>query len=823
MDSRFPHGDPNGHADPSGAATAGQARAGRILDAGLIRQSEDAKFKVTVGDFLLTNDKLAVYIEAEGASDGYMPFGGEILAISPVGSDGKAVPISEYGETLVAFSRQAVKPDKVTVLNDGSDGKEAVVRVSGKLTNIPFLDTFAGILTDEFDFPAALDYVLAPHAEVVTLRLSLMNPTAQPSDLSNSQNIGFFHTMRNDVFTPGSGFGGPGGDRALVAFEPHRTDGAGFAWRLKGLPFSFLIDVSGFDAWRGSGLQVASCETKTVDYAELIAGGATIDDVLATVRRVDGDTSFRTITGTVKTPAGVGVGGALVHLVAADGKTYLSRTRAASDGGFSLHAPAAATQLYATGPGYPTSVMTPLDAGATSASLVLGATGTIVVTAKDTGSNEALPVRIQVISATAVTAPPSSFGVLPEINGRLHLEFAHTGTATFQVPPGSHEVIVSRGFEWEVERRTVDVLTDQTTHVDVSLLHSVESTGVMCADFHIHSHYSADAPDAVELKVRSAIADGLEIPVSSEHEWVIDFQPIIQKLGLTKWAYGFPSEEFTTFQWGHFGVVPLNPNPAKLNNGAVDWVGRKPPEVFHTISQLDENPVLIINHPRSQGNFGAYFNATNLSRTTGVGDPDLWSSEFEAIEVFNDSDFESNRDSTVADWFAFLQLGRKMWAVGNSDSHHVRTSPVGYPRTCFQLGTDDPTKLTANIVRDVLRKGAAVVSGGLMMTVVGPGGIGPGGTIATAGAQDFQVKVQAPSWLSAATLEVIVDGDTVQTLQLQEQAGPGPNHVYDAMVTVNGLKTQAQHWVVFHASSTADLSPLSPGRKPFAVSNPVFF
>ena len=49
----------------------------------------------------------------------------------------------------------------------------------------------------------------------------------------------------------------------------------------------------------------------------------------------------------------------------------------------------------------------------------------------------------------------------------------------------------------------------------------------------------------------------------------------------------------------------------------------------------------------------------------------------------------------MADWFSMLSHGKNVWAVGNSDSHHIRTSPVGYPRTCIRFGHDDPEKLSA--------------------------------------------------------------------------------------------------------------------------------
>ena len=37
--------------------------------------------------------------------------------------------------------------------------------------------------------------------------------------------------------------------------------------------------------------------------------------------------------------------------------------------------------------------------------------------------------------------------------------------------------------------------------------------------------------------------------------------------------------------------------------------------------------------------------------------------------------------------------GAQVFAVGPSDSHGISTAPVGYPRTCITLGTDDPRQV----------------------------------------------------------------------------------------------------------------------------------
>ena len=65
------------------------------------------------------------------------------------------------------------------------------------------------------------------------------------------------------------------------------------------------------------------------------------------------------------------------------------------------------------------------------------------------------------------------------------------------------------------------------------------------------------------------------------------------------------------------------------------------------------------------------------------------------VEVFNESDFDANMDGTVRDWFSLLAHGGRVFAVGSSDSHQVADKPVGYPRTCVDVGVDTATELRA--------------------------------------------------------------------------------------------------------------------------------
>ncbi len=808
----------DGHADPFGAKAAGQARAGRIHDASQIVQPGNGRSRVRMGDFVLANDKIALYVSSEVRGDGYVPFGGKILAIEPVGDDGKPAGASLYGESMLMLGDETVSPKKVSVLADGSDGKEAIVRAEGVLDHVPFLKIFRNLLEPApLGYPIAFDYVLAPGAEHVKVRVTIANTSSDDLDLSSVQHLGFFHDYRAQTFTEEAGFDEPHGNVKLMAWDGP----ASFLVRSPQGPLSTTISVSGAQILGGppGALSAPSCKTTTFDYADIVSGGPGIDGLLEARRRADGEPAWRTVTGSVADNRGTSIGGALVHATKTDG-TYLSRAASDANGKFTIHVPPGPVDLTPTAPGYELPPAKSIDdATNDNVVLVFAPHERLTVSAKDAASGEILPARVQVIPMKSVAPAPKSFGVPDAGSGRLYQAFTTTGSVDLDVPQGMHRVVVTRGYEYEVSDQTIDVNADMP--VVASLARTVDSTGIMCADFHIHSYFSVDAHDVTESKVKSAIADGLEIPVSSEHEWILDFQPIIERLGLQRFAYGFPSEELTTFEFGHFGVIPIQPDPAQPNLGAVDWIGKSPAELFHAVKTRSDAPVLIVNHP-SKGDFQSYFSSSSFDRATAKGTPGLWSEEFDAIEVFNDSDFESNRSASVADWFALLNAGKTFSAVGSSDSHHIKTTPVGYPRTCFVFGHDDPTKLSAEIVRDAVKAGSATISGGLLMTTVaGPDGAGPGGT---SKAGSYHVVVRSPSWIEAASLEVIVDGQTAKTVPLTS-TGAGPGHVYDVTVDVQPASSAAKHWVVFHAKGpdNEDLAPLHPGFKPFAVSNPIWF
>ncbi len=568
----------------------------------------------------------------------------------------------------------------------------------------------------------------------------------------------------------------------------------------------------------GENISVDACGELTVDLASIYIGLG-MNGVTAAYARENGE-STRQVTGRVLEADGSGA--VDVHVHAHSGSTYYSRTTTDDTGAFALDLPADTAVTLSTWRAGNLRVDEPLAADATTAELTLEETGFIEIAAVEDASP--VPVRVQVMPASgSAEVPPAAWGEHSERAGRMHVAFPGIEEARLRVPVGDHRVIVSRGFDYELGmNEVISVTAGATERREVDMQRVVEAPGVLCADYHIHTSRSPDSPDPARLKLRSAAGDGLEIPVRSDHEWVYEWESLIADEGLAPFAYGVTSLELTTFEWGHFGVFPLEEDDSAQNRGAPRWYGRMPPAVFDEVRASASSPSIIINHPRGSS-FGGYFNSVGYDAVTGMVDkPELWDDTIDLVEFFNGDSF-NQASELVADWFSFLQSGRRVFAVGSSDSHGIRSSAVGYPRTCLDLGVDGPAALRAgggaSAVQTATVAGNFYVSGGITIDVRGTDDVRPGETLTGAGDMEMlAVRVQAPSWIDVDGLELYVDGERVAMMDVE--AGDGVDRgTYMMSVPV----AAAGSWAIVHAHGDMPLDPVFLGDMPFAVSMPIFF
>jgi hypothetical protein len=824
----FAAGDPNGAANPL-AIPSGQARAGRITAAQL-PPVPSGLITWKGGDFVLANEKVALVIEDVGDSDLYDPWGGRPVGLARV-ENGALVEPNNFGEMFLLIGRSTLVTDSVTVIADGSQGGPAIIRAHGKLHPVPFFESVIAVLFPDAytDLDAAIDYQLAPGDEHVDITMHVRSP--RTDDITQHTLLhAFMYTSRTPAFQPVDGFNVALGQPYIALID---DDATSWAYVPAAGPMSSPLAVAGFLGGFTAGYTITACSVTDEPRAKLVIGGPGVDGINAAVARTLG-TAQRTITGTV-TRAGVAADGVRVHATDASGG-YVTRVTTAADGTFSLGVPATA-DITLTAYKRGDEVVTAHPGTGTTATIDLPATGAIHVTATEGGVPT--PVRVQILPATGSGAPtvptvPANFGEAQIVAGRLHVAFPPTGDVTLPVPPGTWQVMTSRGYEYEIDQQTVTVTAGATNEVAVSLDRSVDTTGFLCGDFHVHTWRSNDSGDDTLTKISQAVADGVELPIRSDHEWIGDFSAEIAQLGVQKWAAAISSIELTSFQvWGHMGVFPLVADPTAVNNGAPKWQTfptaadptipfqtLSPPAVFDAVRARPEAPIIIINHPRSSTD---YFTYVGLDPATGLAtNSAAWDTKFTLVEVFNNADWVANRNGIVDDWLALLRAGRKIFAVGSSDSHVWSTSPVGYPRTCVHVGTDDPQAVTPNMVRDQLAAGHGFVSGGIYVNAA-LGSAGPGDTTTGAGVQQMvDVTVQAATWVDVTSLEVVVDGQTADTIPIMPSDADPTNPVirYHAQVPVTVQATGG--FVVFAAYGTRSLAPVHPGKIPFGVTEPIF-
>lgn len=802
----------------------GQVRAGVITKEAELIGGSTAEGEI--GDFKLYNSKIAVIVEKPGPSDGYGTYGGMIVdadVIRPVGEPGQSM----FGEALTIYNMRTPRGVSAEVVNDGADGKAAIVRMVAEDAQFVLIESMLGEPEAPKGLKITMDYVLEPDSNVLTTRTTIKN-TIDERIYVGHHYLGFL--MGNGLlpFLVGDGF---------AVSEVPTNKGQYYAAVGENVSYSFLSLENPFTPFLSlDGFQLGSLPSFVLDPGDeyplemsLIVGDGDLATHEAAHRAlmVAGDwpvPEVATVTGTVKDAAGKPMAGAYVHVRSGDKKIYRLRTRTDSAGAFKAELEPGEYVFTATAgnrdPGEDVRVTLP---SASEIALSVPAAGWLVIDATEGANGEPLPVKLMIKRTSDFTPAPASFGGAKGARGYERVEFLKPGRQKLELPPGEWKVVVARGTEYEAVQKTVTVSAGEDTVVEAPMLRTVDSAGWICGDFHIHTQYSPDSDDPAELKVRAFGAEGVEVPVVTDHGHVSDFSPVVKRLGYEKWVRTIVGEEVSTTHLGHLNRFPLVQDLTMSNKGAIEWFGLSGGEIMEAMRKNPGNPIVQINHPRS-GTYGnpfvkGYFSGVGLDSATMTAlSPHEWSLNFDTIEIANRGrpDYE--------DWFAFLDRGLLKWATGGSDSHTAINDMVGYPRNCVRAGTDEPSKLDQDAFMAAIRAGKMVVSGGYLVEL-GAGEYRVGdlvpGKQADAGELEIQARVQAPTWVGGATLEIVVNGEVVESRPVPETMQLDAERIR-ANIKVP-VPTNADAWIIARVVQGPDMAPVHPGASAWGFTNPVLF
>lgn len=788
-----------------------------------------------VGDYLLENDKIRVVIQRPYRHIGAAPYGGTIIDADLKRASGQA-PRDQIGKmsVLYAFGR-TINTRKVEVLQDGKAGGLAVIAATGvdavnDYINVPnIIDEFLGAGVKLVNDPntalpltATTYYVLSPGENRVRVLTAFCN-SGKENVVTGVGDV-FEQGGVSDFFNPGSCKNGMGAKGCTADPSPwygYQAEEVAYAVRSYKAadpktpePSNALLYVSGVvgtlsggEGQTGLVTWIDAQATKRPGTFGIIAGSQRnyLRDLFVARDLGEAYSQMQAFDATGRARLEVTVTrlddslpAASVRVAVLDSsskqKTLLvtdSTGKAKVDlapGNYTVVAGELGHAIEA-----PTAVTVP-SSGNVSAALKVGVSRKLSVTVKDpagAGLTSKVIVRCPSGPCPTQVAHYRPFYDVDELPSNIAAigYVPATGKLDLLLPPAAYEVFVTRGPEYSAYPDTfpttgkpVDLTTAGAT-VDAVIARVVDTTGWMSADLHVHAVASADSSVANAARIASFAAEGVDILVSTDHDVITDFAPLIAQLGAQDQMASMIGCEVTPFDFGHQQAYPVLKGEG-FTGGAFDWAGGDGPslrldQLYAGLKTSFPGVVIQMNHPRGSGG-----SLTRLKVDTATGathekpelfrmepnpaatatDTRLLSTAFDAIEVQNG--IVPNM-GVMNDWMTFLSRGLVKTSTGVSDTHDLLTNMGGYGRTWVRMGIDKPSDFTPAKFAEAMKAQRATSSSGQFITVTAQklvGGV-PTGAVALIGdtlavdaaagdTVELTVDVQAPEWMNFTSIEI---------------------------------------------------------------------
>jgi hypothetical protein len=403
---------------------------------------------------------------------------------------------------------------------------------------------------------------------------------------------------------------------------------------------------------------------------------------------------------------------------------------------------------------------------------------------------------------------------------------------------GRYQVYATRGPEYGIRRASVSVGPGEVLPLEIEVPERVLMTpGWISADLHVHAVGSDDSTLPLRTRIDTLLAQGLDVVVSTDHDQIVDYGPLIQSLGLEDQVASVVGVEITStareasvpYTAGHLNAFPLPREPEEYRDGAPRGEGLRVRQIVRAIHSLGDERLVQMNHPRAPGvddhilNYFSHLSVAGESfdPTLALGaapnqvmiepDPDtgLRDLDFDAVELMNGPSMVRYY-RTRADWFSLLLQGEFRAATANSDSHRLGQL-LGLPRNYVRLEDDRPESFDeASFIRAV-REGRLYGTTGPLLEVsledAGLGGIFRGRS------GRLQVKVEAADWVPVSSLRVYVNAamDREIPIRAGEIRELSLEFARDSFVTVE-----------VQGEVDATFAAVNPGFPSFAFTNPIF-
>ncbi|MFO0600584.1 MAG: CehA/McbA family metallohydrolase [Myxococcaceae bacterium] len=834
------------------------------------------------GDVLLQNDVVRVIIDQPGRTVGPLLSGGGIIDADlqrPAGEPGR----DGWGRMALFYALGRLSSVKtVEVLNDGSNGGPAVVASTGidvqhDLLNLKSVVANIGGLNIDFivdpEKPLPLKtttyYVLSPGESRVRMLTAFCNEGDAPvvAPMIELMDVGAFEIFNPSVCTNTLGTSklDPNNDCTFSPSKWFGTQADGVAYGMRSMSLSDLtkpVEANALMGYGGvvglfiEGESLSGVLTWTNPDARNRPGTFAIragqqrqylrDFIIAkdlvnvngVLQALDG-LPMGTVEVTATLPGGAPAPYARINMTDSDGK-MVGVLAADGTGHASGRIKAGTYTISGSLVGRlvgPESTVTVVQGQSASGAVVLGDGRTLTVHVKDP-SGLAAPAKVTVLCTGGCAFNDETYDrhfLLESFDfGAALVAYAPmNGTLTATLPPGEYDVIVSRGPEystwpdtWPQSGFHVDLRTADGT-VDAVIGRIIDTPGWVSGDLHVHASGSTDSAVGNTVRAANFLAEGVDVLLSTDHEWVTDYGPAVKMLGAENVMATMIGEEITSFTHGHFNAFPFVQDKSVPNGGAFDHAGGEDgptlrmPQLFDGVKMAQPGSVVQLNHPRGGSGvltqlkidtatlashaLPADHNMAAAPDATAM-DTKLFGPGFDAIESANGP---SPNFSVLNDWMTFLSRGTVRTSTGVSDTHRAFSDSGGYARTYAHVLHDGPTEFVPAEYAEAIRTQRAFVTNGPILSFTAHKVDGQGNPVGETVEMGQTLKISAGD-----TVEFTLDVQGLEWMQLNrlELYSHAPGR--DAL---NGASNT--EWPDGRILQKVDVDPLTVPLEPVAGTN----
>lgn len=446
--------------------------------------------------------------------------------------------------------------------------------------------------------------------------------------------------------------------------------------------------------------------------------------------------------------------------------------------------------------------------------------GSLTVSVTD-DAGRVLDARVSVTGPDGRSwAPPTALMHADDAFDRSERHFEvgyyHTsGSSTLTVPTGAMTIEVTRGLEYAVETRAVQVSAKgaKTVHVVMHRLVNLPAEGWMSGDLHVHMNYGGNyrtAPTQLAFMARAEDLHVVEELIVNKEQRVPD---------ISYFANGVPDkvstpstlivhgQEFHTSYWGHSGLLGLTKNI--ILPGYAAYANTPAGSLYPANAN-------VFDLAHAQGAITGYVHPYDempdpedtISRVKSELPVDVALGKVDYMEIVAFADHRS----TAAVWYRLLNCGFRIPAGAGTDAMTNFASlrgPVGMNRVYVHSGA----KLDHASWMRAIKGGKTFATNGPLLSLI-VNGKEPGDEIPfTLGTHTMSVRASMHSIVPVEHLELVQNGRVVATIPMSAEHK-------SASATVS-VPVDKSGWITLRAWSE-HASPPILDIYPFATTSPVY-